>query len=312
MINIAVVGIGLIGMQHLKAIERTGVCRLCAVCDVNEVRVKEVAEQYQVPYFTDYHEIPGQVQMDAVILNLPHYLHCESTVFFLEQGIHVLVEKPMANTVEECDRMIAAAEKSGGKLAIGHVQRYFNVNNWIKKAIDEKRFGKLCMITGKRSINYFAESRPGWFLKKELAGGGIGMNYGAHALDTLFYITGEREADVISSYGNAATDHNIEGHMQYMLKFPGGLRMCQTLSGYNNSGHEVIYYFTHGVLKVEDAVRLYQYEGSDWVQIAIEDDEQIMERQLVDFCRFLDGKSSMICDAGCGRDVIALLEKVYL
>ncbi|MBQ8816194.1 MAG: Gfo/Idh/MocA family oxidoreductase [Lachnospiraceae bacterium] len=311
MIKIAVVGTGLIGMQHLRAMEHTDACQLCALCDVNEEKVKELATQYQVPYFTDYHDMPGQVEADAVILNLPHYLHCESTVFFLEHGMHVLVEKPMANTVEECERMIAAAEKSGKKLAVGHVQRYFRVNSWLKKAVEEERFGKLCMITGKRSINYFAESRPGWFLKKNAAGGGIGMNYGAHALDTLFYITGERKAEIISGYGNLKTDHDIEGHMQYMLKFPSGLSMCQTLSGYNESGHEVVYYFTDGVLKVEDAARLYQYVDSRWVQIAIEEDELIMERQMADFCRFLEGKPSMICDAQCGRDVIAALENVY-
>ena len=123
MVRIAVVGTGIIGMSHLEAIKNTGVCTLCAVCDINDAKVKEIAKHYQVPYFTDYHEIVKQVDVDAVIINLPHYLHCESTIFFLEHGVHVLVEKPMANTTEECQRMISASDKSNRKLAVGHVQR---------------------------------------------------------------------------------------------------------------------------------------------------------------------------------------------
>jgi len=96
-------------------------------------------------------------------------VHCESTVFFLEQGIHVLVEKPMANTVEECERMIEAAKVHGCKLAVGHVMRYFDVISYVKEAIADGRFGKLCMVTNFRSVDYFAESRPRWFLNKKMA-----------------------------------------------------------------------------------------------------------------------------------------------
>ena len=115
MLNIAIVGTGIIGNSHIKAIQELQDCRLCALCDVNEEVVAELASQHNVPYFLDYKQIPGSVDVDAVILNLPHFLHCEASVFFLEHGIDVLVEKPMANTVEECDRMIEAAEKSGKK-----------------------------------------------------------------------------------------------------------------------------------------------------------------------------------------------------
>jgi len=311
MIKVAIVGTGIIGLTHLKAIENTNVCELCAVCDINEEKARGCAEKYGVPYFTDYHDIPKKTDADAVILNLPHFLHCESVVFFLESGLHVLVEKPMANTTEECDRMIAATEKSGKVLVVGHTQRYFKVNQFIKEAIKEERYGKLSMITGVRSINYFLESRPKWFLSKKMAGGGIGMNYGAHALDTLFYIIGESNPEILSNYGNLKNDADIEGHMQYFLKFPSGISMAETLSGYNASGHELIYYFTDGVLKVDNAQVLYERKNSQWEMIDVQEDGAKMERQLLDFCNCLDGKPNMICTMYEGREVIAALEKLY-
>ena len=93
MIDIAVVGLGIIGADHLMAIENSGDFRLAAVCDKSEERAREFAERYSVPYFLDYKEIPKKTEARAVIINLPHFLHCESAVFFLEAGFDVLLEK---------------------------------------------------------------------------------------------------------------------------------------------------------------------------------------------------------------------------
>lgn len=311
MTRVAVVGTGIIGMSHLEAIRNTGVCTLCAVCDINEAKAKEAAAQYGVPFFTDYHQITEQTDIDAVIINLPHYLHCESTVFFLEHGVHVLVEKPMANTAAECQQMITAAERNGGKIAVGHVQRYYKANQYVKEAIETGKYGSLCMINGMRSIDYFNRARPKWFLDKVSAGGGIGMNYGAHALDTLLYVTGETMQEVVSSYGNCKTSHNIEGHMQFMLRFPNGLSMCETLSGYNLSGHEVVYYFTDGVLKVRDGFELFQITDKGWEKIEIGEDRATMERQLIDFIHYIYDEPNMICSGAEGREVVSILEEIY-
>ena len=118
MIKIAIVGTGIIGVDHIKAISQVEDAELCALCDVNEEVVKKFSEEYNVPYFTDYKDIPSNVDVDAVIINLPHFLHCESTVFFLDNGINVLIEKPMANTVAECDKMIDAAKRNNKKTKV--------------------------------------------------------------------------------------------------------------------------------------------------------------------------------------------------
>ena len=131
MINIAIVGTGIIGLSHINAIKMLDGCRLCALCDLNEEKVSALAKENGVPYFLNYKDIPSSVECDAVILNLPHGLHCESTILFLENGIHVLVEKPMANSACECDQMIDAASKSGKHLAIGHIQRFFSANRFM-------------------------------------------------------------------------------------------------------------------------------------------------------------------------------------
>ena len=99
MIKIAVVGTGAIAAAHIRAISKLPQCELVALCDLNEARVKELSEGLGVPYFLNYKDIPTAVDVDAVILNLPHGLHVSAAVFFLEAGVHVLVEKPMANAI---------------------------------------------------------------------------------------------------------------------------------------------------------------------------------------------------------------------
>ena len=147
MFRIGIVGAGRICEAHEKAIQKHPEAQLVAVADLDLEIAQLVAGPHGAAAYTDYHRMARETEMDAVILNLPHYLHCEATVFFLEAGIHVLVEKPMAICVQECDRMIEAARRTGKKLAVGHVQRYYSSLGQVKKFVEDCRFGKLCMIT---------------------------------------------------------------------------------------------------------------------------------------------------------------------
>ena len=312
MIKIAIVGTGIIGVEHIKAISEVEGCCLCALCDVNEDVVKKLSEEYNVPYFTDYKDIPSSVDVDAVIINLPHFLHCESTVFFLENGINVFIEKPMANTVEECDKMIAAAKKNNKKLAVGHVQRFFPHNRKIKELATSGKLGKFCMYTETRNIDYFAAWRPKWFLDKEKAGGGISMNYGAHAMDKLFYLVGPQDVKAAGTLANFANDATIEGHAQFVVSFKGGESASVTLDGYGYVPATAEYFFTGGSVRMfEGGIFAYQTDGK-WIEF--EKDEKPkshMVFQMEEFCKFLKGEPSETPDGEYGRAVIAAIEQLY-
>ena len=311
MLNIAIIGTGIIGLAHIEAMEKTDCCRLCAICDVNEEVVKTLAKEKNVPYFLDYHDIPSSdVKVDAVILNLPHFLHCEATVFFLENGIHVLCEKPMANTVKECDRMIEAAKKSGKKLGIGHVQRFIASNMGVKKIVDEGTLGKLCMISETRTKDYFDPNRPKWFLSKEKAGGGITMNYGAHAFDKIFTILGPQDVEIASCIGNIKNDADIEGHAQILAKLDDGISANITFSGYGNFARSDVYYFQNGVVRLPAGTmtdNMGNTEKLDFSQFPSDP----MQFQIEEFCKYVNDEPSITPDGAFGRAVINAIEKVY-
>ena len=312
MIKIAVVGTGIIGIEHLKAIREIDDLELVAVCDVNEDKVRSIADEYSVPYFLDYKDIPQKTDAEAVILNLPHGLHYVGTVFFLEAGLHVLIEKPMANTSAECDKMLTAAKASGKTLAVGHIQRFFNANKLAKEYIDSGKIGKLCMIHELRSTNYFKPDRPAWFFCKEMSGGGIVMNYGAHALDKFLYITCKKILSADANCGNINNGESIEGHAQFFVKMEDGITATVTFSGYSSVGYETIYIGTEGAIKVVDGNKLFIKTGSVWDEIPEVNDGRHMIRQLEAFAKLVRGEESEMPDGEYGRAIIRAVEEIYL
>jgi predicted dehydrogenase len=121
----AVIGAGHLGKQHARihsALTTEGMLRLVSVCDLNSDTAREVANEREVEWTTDWRELIDQV--DAVSLAVPTEVHCEIACTLLEKGIHVLVEKPISRTLEEADQMIASALKGDALLQVGHAERF--------------------------------------------------------------------------------------------------------------------------------------------------------------------------------------------
>jgi len=313
MLRIAIIGTGAIAGAHISAIAKLDDISLVALCDVNEERVKALAEENNVPYFLNYKEIPASIQCDAVIINLPHGLHAPATIFFLENGIHVLVEKPMANTVTECDAMNEAALKNGKKLGIAHIQKYFPVNKKIKSIIDSGELGRLCMYNEQRSINYFLPNRSPWFTDKKMAGGGIVMNYGAHAFDRLCYTTGSSIKDVCGICNNFLNDRDVEGHAQIIALLANGVSATVTFSAYSAVDYLVYYYFTNGALRATGTSKLeIIHEGEKkWTPVEVEPYGNEFVEEIRDFHKYVKGEASDIPNYEYSRAIIDAITRVY-
>jgi predicted dehydrogenase len=121
----AVIGVGSLGREHARnhaALAAEGASQFVAVCDLNEETARNVGEERRVEWTRDWRDLIGRV--DAVSIAVPTEAHCEIACELLEQGVHVLVEKPISRTLEEADRMIRAAEKGNALLQVGHLERF--------------------------------------------------------------------------------------------------------------------------------------------------------------------------------------------
>src|SRR2546423_276449 len=125
MLRTSVIGVGHLGKQHARihaALSDEGRSQFASVCDIDDARANEIAQQHKVRAVTNWQELIGNV--DAVSLAVPTESHCEIACGLLEAGVHVLVEKPIARTLDEADRMIAAAKQGDAILQVGHAERF--------------------------------------------------------------------------------------------------------------------------------------------------------------------------------------------
>ncbi len=123
-IRTAVIGVGYLGNFHAEKYATLPESELVVVCDPNQARAEEVAAHYHAEICDDYRKLLGRV--DAVSIATPTPLHREIGLFFLENGIHVLMEKPIATTIEEADELIKMAAKNKLILQVGHLERFNN------------------------------------------------------------------------------------------------------------------------------------------------------------------------------------------
>ncbi len=307
-----IVGAGIISDAHKQALLANNECEISAICDIATDKAEKLAEGTSARVYADYKVMQENEELDAVILNLPHFLHMEVTVYFLEHNVAVLCEKPMANTVAECDRMIEVSKSTGTPLAIGHVQRYFECFRELKKMIKEETLGKLCSFTETRNTDYF-NGRPKWFLTKSQAGGGILMNYGAHTLDKLFYTTGLSVEKVMALGSNMLTDDDVEASAQILLQMTGGVSASLTYCGTHVPiQYDTYFYFTDGAAWIKDGLELWiSKKNSGYERVELDYDTSFFSKQLTEFLKFLDGEENEMVTAEYAREVIVVLEKIF-
>jgi len=135
---VAVVGAGHLGSRHAAAYANIKSVRLVGVCDTNEERGRWTAKKHHAGYYPDYHDLFDKVQ--AVSIAVPTFLHYKIAKDFLENGIHVLIEKPITRTLEEADELLAIAKKNGLIIQVGHIERFNSAVRAIEPYIKIPKF----------------------------------------------------------------------------------------------------------------------------------------------------------------------------
>jgi predicted dehydrogenase len=188
--RLGIIGTGIVAGLHLDAIAALPNVELIAVCDVDAGRASKAAERFGAKAWQDYSEMLATAKLDGVIITSPHALHTEMALAAARAGVAILLEKPMTTTLADADAVIAACARAGVVLAIGHVLRFDPTTQAAAAAIASGELGKPVAILQRRSSDYRAGSRPGWFFDPLMAGGGIAMNVGPHGLDKIQWLGG--------------------------------------------------------------------------------------------------------------------------
>ena len=220
----ALAGCGKIGHTHARALSTLPESEFVAVCDSRPDRPCVFAERYGVKAYTDVCEMVTDARVDVVVVCTPHPVHAAAAVPALDCGAHVLVEKPMAAGLRDCDAMLAAADRSGATLGVISQRRWYPPVLRVKQAIEAGKIGRpvlgTVVILGWRDEAYY-RSDP-WRGKWDLEGGGVLVNQAPHQLDLLQWYMGPVE-ELFGYWDNLNHPYiEVEDTAVAVLRFSGG------------------------------------------------------------------------------------------
>lgn len=308
-----VLGAGGIAKSHFEAMKKINSYVPIAVADISYDKAQDFSKKYGVKPFEDYKQMIDELQPDIAIITLPHFLHKEASLYCIEKGCHIMLEKPMAMNKVECDEILAAAKKHQVELMVGHTQHYIAANIKAKQVIDEEDLGSLVMVNDFRHVNYFLETRPQWFLQKDLSGGGIMMNLGSHSIDKIQWITGCELRSVISKLSYLGDRGDVEGSGCLYLETTGGVPVTISQSGYGSMiKDETEFVFTKGSVRLNTGhgtVAL--IKGKEVVQLDPAKLSTPFELQYQELQSAIEGKSPLLSTGEYASKIIQILEAVY-
>src|SRR4051812_21782662 len=198
--GVGIIGTGRISRAHARAAENVPNAKLVVGSETDGARGRAFTEWWGCGVVNDYHQLFERDEVDVVALTLPHWLHCPVAIEAAQAGKHIIIEKPMADSVEECDRMIEAARANHVKLFTAHTEEFMAPNVKARQLIESGDAGAPVMAADEWYKAFAIATRPAWFLDRE-KGGGMWLMNGAHMIDRLTYILDSRVAAVKAFVG---------------------------------------------------------------------------------------------------------------
>ncbi len=266
MVRVGVIGCGKISqVRHLPEYEANPHAQIVALYDVNLERAHELAERYGATAYETLDELLAAPDVDAVSVCTSNATHAETTIKALQAGKHVLCEKPMAITLEECEQMVAAADAAGKQLMIDQNQRFAKAHIRAKELLDAGRIGRV--LTFRTTFGHGGPETwsvdPGtgsWFFDPKRAAMGAMADLGVHKTDLIQWLIGQT---VVSTTAHVTTldkrdpEGNLVGvddNAVCIYRMSGGAVGTMTASWtyYGPEDNSTVIYGTEGVMRIYD------------------------------------------------------------
>lgn len=310
-LRVGVVGVGNMGRNHARVLAELGVLKVVGDADRNVAA--SVANAFRAEVAADPERaLEG---LDAVVIATPTATHHDLAAKALEQGVHVLVEKPIAETAEQAKDLVQRARKSGRVLAVGHVERHNPVVKFAKDALGTGQFGNLITAHARRVSNFPGRIRDVGCIK----------DIGIHDLDVVRYLAGAEAEKVYCAAGTVTPNLGFEDHANILLKFKNGVsgvvevnwltpRKTRTLTLTCLKGLVEVDYMEQVATVSSSTFRDVQ-PGNLWdVPIEVQSQtvrmrrEEPLRRELVDFLGACDGQHAPLATGDDGLAAVELAE----
>jgi phthalate 4,5-cis-dihydrodiol dehydrogenase len=230
-IRLGIAGLGLAGSFMIRAAVAHPGIALCAAMDPLSRPREAFARQFDAPVYSDFHDLCRDRSVEAIYISSPHRFHARQAVEAMQQGKHVLVEKPLALTLEECDEVVAAADRTGLHLIVGHTHAFDPNIREMRRIIASGELGRLGMILTFNYNDFLLRPHRADEFDSE-RGGGIAFNQVAHQIE-IVRLLGGRIRSVRASLGALDRSRPATGHCMAFLEFENGAAASVVFSAYD-------------------------------------------------------------------------------
>jgi predicted dehydrogenase len=232
MINIGIIGAGFFAEKHAEAISTLDNVRLVAANRTNQNALEQFVRRYGGQGYQTYEDLLDDNTVDAVLVATPHHLHTDIALAAAHAGKHILLEKPMAPSLDECDLIIEAVNKANVKLMVGHTNHFAPTYKLAKEMIDSGEMGEVVLGVSTMSKYWMEANRQDWHLDRA-TGGGMWLTAGMHCLDRLTWLVGSPANSVSAHFDIRFHDQKADDAGMIFLRYVNGAAGTVISTGYS-------------------------------------------------------------------------------
>jgi predicted dehydrogenase len=262
-LGVGIIGAGFFGGEHAKAVAAVSGARLVAASARRPDRLAAFTDQFGGTGYADYRALLADPAVDAVCIALPHNLHAEATVAAAQAGKALLLEKPMAPTLADCDTIVSTIRETGAPLMVAHPYRYMRAYQQAIRLIQAGEIGRPVAATAAMVKDWTFSRREPWHLAQ---GGGMWVTNGCHLVDRLCLLLDDRPTDVRAMVGPRFHPQEVDDIGVGLIGFAGGAvgfaRAIGYKAGARDDWSEV--QGTEGALRVNHTDGLFVGRGDRW------------------------------------------------
>jgi glucose-fructose oxidoreductase len=315
-LGLALMGLGLYARGQLgPGLRLTKLCKFAGAVTGSREKGEAWSRQYGFPSkniwnYDQVHEMAGNPDIDIVYVATPNGLHAEHVIKLAEAGKHVICEKPMANTVAECDAMMAACAKANVKLSIGYRLHFDPHHIEMDRLARERDFGQLTKLSGEHSWTFMVHA---WRIEKKLSGGGPLMDVGIYPIQAACRAALAQPIAVTARELPKQRPEffkEVEETIEWEMEFPDGVT-CSASSSYNRNNN---FFRAEGAKGWIELAPAYAYSGLNVTTSRGHLDIPSVPQQTLQMDDFascvLTGRETPV-PGSMGRDHMAIIEAIY-
>jgi phthalate 4,5-cis-dihydrodiol dehydrogenase len=234
-LGVGIIGAGMFGAQHARALATVPGVQLVAASARTPERLQKFTAEFGGTGYTDYRDLIRDPAVDIVCNVLPHNLHAEATIAALQAGKAVMLEKPMAPTLADCDAIVAAVAETGVPFMVAHPYRYMRGYQEALRLIREGAIGQPVSASAAMVKDWTFAQREPWHLAP---GGGMWLTNGCHLVDRLCLLLDAAPTDVRAIVGTRFHPQDVDDIGIGLIGFEGGRVGIARAIGYSAGGRD--------------------------------------------------------------------------